>query len=78
MSDDGRVAGILDWEAAGYYPGFWIVTKPSVSPGLDFCPSVVGCKDFEWRKRLRIEFEKLGYPQAAEWFMKWISLRDGD
>ena len=38
MSDDGSIAGILDCEAAGYYPHFWIATKPSVSPGLDFVP----------------------------------------
>ncbi|KAL8718562.1 MAG: hypothetical protein Q9225_004321 [Loekoesia sp. 1 TL-2023] len=68
---DGRVAGIIDWEAAGYYPRFWIATKPSVSPGLDFCPSIAGFDDFEWRKRLRIELETWGYPQASEWYIKW-------
>ena len=74
VSDDGRLAGILDWEAAGYYPAFWISTKPSVSPGLDFCPPVADCEDFEWRKRLRIELERMGYPRASEWFMKWRGL----
>lgn len=68
---DGRVAGIIDWEAAGYYPLFWIATKPSVSPGLDFCPGIAGIVDFEWRKRLKIELEVLGYPQASGWYMKW-------
>ena len=75
VSDDGRVAGIIDWETAGYYPAFWIATKPSVSPGLDFCPSIAGCDDFEWRKRLRMELERRGYPQAAEWYMKWKGLK---
>lgn len=75
MSDDGKVAGILDWEAAGYYPAFWIATKPSVSPGLDFCPPVAECEDFEWRKCLRMELERLGYPRAAEWYMKWRDFR---
>jgi len=54
---DGRVAGIIDWEAAGFYPPFWIATKPSVSPGLDFCPSVAETDNFEWRKCLGIELE---------------------
>jgi len=56
------VAGIIDWEAAGYYPQFWVATKPSVSPGLDFYPPIAEFKDFEWRKRLRTELETLGYP----------------
>jgi len=72
---DGRVAGIIDWEAAGYYPRFWIATKPSVSPGLDFCPPIAEFDDFEWRKRLRIELETWGYPQASEWYMKWRTSR---
>lgn len=36
VSDDGNIVGILHWESAGYYPDFWIATKPSVSPDLDF------------------------------------------
>lgn len=75
VSDDGRVAGVLDWEAAGYYPTFWIATKPSVSPGLDFYPPIAQCNDFEWRKCLRIELERWGYPQASEWYMKWSTFR---
>ena len=72
---DGRIAGIIDWEAAGYYPRFWIATKPSVSPGLDFCPPIAGFDDFDWRKRLRIALETWGYPQASEWYMKWRNSR---
>lgn len=72
-SDDGTIAGILDWEAGGYYPRFWIATKPSVSPGLDFCPPVAESEDFEWRKRLRMELETLGFPQASGWYMKWMA-----
>lgn len=72
---EGRIAGIIDWEAAGYYPRFWIATKPSVSPGLDFCPPIAEVDDCEWRKRLRIELEVLGYPQASRWYMKWRMCR---
>ena len=75
VSDDGRVAGILDWEAAGYYPAFWIATKPSVSPGLDFYPPIAECDDHEWRKCLRMELERRGYPQASEWYIKWKTFR---
>ena len=71
ISDDGSLAGIIDWEAAGYYPRFWIATKPAFAPGLDFDPSVAGFEDFEWRKRLRVELENLGFPQAVGWWVKW-------
>ena len=71
VSDDGTVAGILDWEAAGYYPRFWIATKPSVSPGLDFDPPLAEFDDFEWRRCLKMELEVWGYPQASGWYMKW-------
>jgi len=71
----GMVAGIIDWEAAGYYPQFWVATKPSVSPGLDFYPPIAEFEDFEWRKRLRTELETLGYPQASGWYLKWRTFR---
>ena len=71
VCDEGKVAGIIDWEAAGFYPRFWIATKPSVSPGLDFYPAIEGYDDFEWRRRLRMELEACGYSQASEWYMKW-------
>lgn len=71
----GRVAGIIDWEAAGFYPRFWISTKPSVSPGLDFHPPLPEFDDFEWRRRLRIELETCGYPQASGWFTEWRASR---
>ena len=75
ISDDGSVAGIIDWEAAGYYPRFWIATKPAFGPGLDFDPPVAGFEDFEWRKSLRAELEHLGFPQAAVWWMEWKKSR---
>ena len=75
ISSDGSVAGIIDWEAAGYYPRFWIATKPAFSPGLDFDPPVAGFEDAEWRRRLRAELEKLGFPQAGVWYMNWKETR---
>ena len=75
MSDDGSVAGIIDWESAGFYPRFWIATKPAFGPGLDFDPPVAGFEDPEWRRRLRRELENLGFPHAAFWWMKWDETR---
>lgn len=66
-----KISGIIDWEAAGFYPRFWIATKPSVSPGLDFHPPIPDVDDLEWRRRLRMKLEEHGYPRFAEWYMKW-------
>ena len=27
VSENGNVEGILDWESAGFYPRYWIVSK---------------------------------------------------
>ena len=75
ISDDGRVAGILDWESAGYYPAFWIATKPAVSPAFNFDARIEEHGEHEWRKCLRDELERLGYPQVGEWYMKWFRCR---
>lgn len=71
MVSNNQISAIIDWEAAGFYPRFWISTKPSVSPGLDFYPPIPGVEDIEWRRRLRMKLEEQGYPRFAEWFMEW-------
>ena len=75
ISKDGKVAGILDWESAGYYPAFWIATKPAVSPAFNFDPEIPEHEEHEWRKSLRDELEGLGYPQRGEWYIKWFRSR---
>lgn len=64
-----RLSAIIDWECAGFYPRFWVSTKPSVSPGLNFHPPILGIPDTEWRRRLRVKLEERGYPRFVEWFM---------
>lgn len=72
---DNHLAAIIDWESLGYYPLFWIATKPSVSPGLDFDPPIPGVAMIEWRKRLRIALEENGLPRYTEWFMDWMKTK---
>ena len=72
---DGVVAGVIDWEAAGYYPVFWIATKPSVAPGVEFSLPTAGGEDFEWRKSLRMELERREHNQASRWYVKWRTER---
>ena len=33
--DLGKIVGILDWETAGWYPGYWEFSKAAISPGLN-------------------------------------------
>ena len=75
ISNGGKVAGILDWESAGYYPAFWISTKPTVSPAFNFDPPIPEHEDHEWRKCLRDELVRLGYPKLGEWYMRWFRSR---
>jgi hypothetical protein len=75
VSANGEVTGILDWEATGFYPSFWIATKPSVAPDLDFYPSEPEIDDYEWRRSLKIKLESRCYPQAAAWYMTRMANR---
>lgn len=75
ISNGGNVAGILDWESAGYYPAFWIATKPTVAPAFNFDPQIPKHEEHEWRKRLRDELVRLGYSKLGEWYMRWFRSR---
>ena len=58
IMSDGFVAGVIDWEAAGCYPVFWIATRASVAPGLDFSHPIAEEEAFKWRKILQMELER--------------------
>ncbi|KAB8336747.1 hypothetical protein FH972_021056 [Carpinus fangiana] len=58
---NGAIKAIIDWESAGFYPQFWIATKPSVSPGLNFHPVIDGVQEYEWRKGLKERLQSVGY-----------------
>ncbi|KAB8356495.1 hypothetical protein FH972_024078 [Carpinus fangiana] len=71
MVRDGSIVAIIDWEAAGFYPYFWIATKPSVSPGLNFHIPIDGVEDHYWRKTLKERLISKGFPWVAPWWMEW-------
>lgn len=78
MITDQKVSAIIDWEAAGFYPHFWICTKPSVSRGLNFHPPISGVDEVEWRRKLRIKLQSYGFPRYAEWFLEWRKTKARD
>ena len=63
VSEDGNVEGILDWESAGFYPRYWIASKPMLSAGF-YLNSTEGTKREAWRDLLGVMLKKEGFEQA--------------
>jgi hypothetical protein len=43
VSDDGNnIAAIIDWEVAGYFPDFWVATKPATVRAFQLDEAIVG------------------------------------
>ena len=63
ISNEGHVEGIIDWESAGFYPRFWIATKPKLSAGF-FLKSDEGTKRGEWRDLLGRMLKCEGFESA--------------
>jgi len=69
ISETGSVEGILDWESAGYYPWFWIATKPLVSAGFNL---PTGSEDrYAWAKLLTCALKLEGFEPALDQFEIW-------
>ena len=63
VSEEGNVEGILDWESAGFYPRFWIASKPLLSAGF-YLKSMEGTKREAWCDLLGSMLKKEGYEPA--------------
>ena len=73
VSDSGDITSILDWESAGFYPFFWIGTKPVVSPAYLTAPEN-GQSRQEWRTALVEALCKLGMRPDELTYTKWNAL----
>jgi len=60
VSDEGNIEGILDWESAGFYPRWWIASKPMLSAGF-YLNSTEGTKWDAWRDLLGSMLKKEGF-----------------
>ncbi|KAJ5948289.1 hypothetical protein N7466_001304 [Penicillium verhagenii] len=63
----GRI-GIIDWEAAGFFPRGWIRTKFRMSSGMDLLDYY---KPREWRSRVQRLLGAHGYEEYASEFETW-------
>lgn len=63
VSQEGNVEGILDWESAGFYPRFWIASKPMLSAGF-YLNSRGEAKREAWRDLLGSMLKNEGFEPA--------------
>lgn len=70
VSSDGEVSGILDWESAGYYPAFWLATKPLVSAGF-LLSGPDRTEKHAWSALLTGALIARGFKPRREVYSKW-------
>jgi len=67
------ITGIIDWESAGYYPRFWIATKPRLTAGFYLQEDRTDPK--AWSNVLGKMLEAHGFPQNIHGYNKWRGRR---
>lgn len=67
VTEDGTIAGIIDWESAAFYPTFWLGTKPLVSAGFH----LPGAEKQAWANLLATALEREGFSLDIETFQAW-------
>lgn len=63
MVKDGNLTGIIDWEAAGYFPAWWEFTAASIG---------LGAEDAEWKALLRARMTE--YTQEREFWRDFYAI----
>lgn len=71
VGDNGDILAILDWESAGYYPEFWIGTKPMKASG--FFLSNVDVDRTAWARSFTAALEEEGFAADDKMFKSWKS-----
>ena len=72
VSEEGNLTGVIDWEGTGYYPHFWLATKPLVSAGF-YLDGVTKIEKQEWAHLLVDSLEREGFSTDMEAYNKWRS-----
>jgi len=67
VGEDGSVVGIIDWESAGFYPMFWLGTKPLVSAGF----FLYEAERLAWARLLASTLEREGLMPNMEMYQAW-------
>lgn len=73
ISEEGNVSGVLDWEAAAFYPRFMIALKPQVSAGFYLKPESEEQSLYErwaWGELLQTALIAEGFEYSPD-YVKW-------
>lgn len=70
MVHDGRFVGIIDWESAGYFPEWWIATKPQMSAGFLLKDREDGTDRAQWATMLSEELQQFGFQKPEAKFVR--------
>ena len=78
VSDDGdNVTAIIDWEAAGYFPRFWVATRPASNPAYRLSDPNSDAEKNEWSKMLVEALEGIGFSCLDTAYTKWNKAMTG-
>ncbi len=69
MKEDAQITAIIDWEAAAYWPFWYIALKPRVSAGF-ILDGVEEGHEWDWTKALFYAIFEAGYPCPGEWYFR--------
>ncbi|KAE9989986.1 hypothetical protein EG327_001998 [Venturia inaequalis] len=70
ISKEGHIEGVLDWESAGFFPKFWIATKPLISAGFNL-PQESDADRYAWANMFSAALEVEGFEVAMDQFKMW-------
>ncbi|KAL9048939.1 MAG: hypothetical protein Q9162_007468 [Coniocarpon cinnabarinum] len=70
VDGSGNVTCIVNWEGAGYYPRFWVGTKPRVSSVYLLDPEISPART-EWRDLLSQALSELGFSEDLNKYAQW-------
>lgn len=79
ISEAGKVSGIIDWEAASFYPRFWIALKPKISAGFYLEPAFEGqirAERWAWGELLQTALIAEGFEYSDDHFPWYKSLKN--
>jgi hypothetical protein len=78
VSDSGdKIAAIIDWESAGYYPKFWVATRPAASWAYRLEGTSTDAEKYEWRTLLVEALEMKEFSSAISVYTKWSKEKTG-
>lgn len=78
ISDDGeKVAAIIDWEAAAYFPSFWVATRPATNWAFQLSEPNSEDEKNQWSNLFVKAIEEKGFKCLQAAYTTWKSAVNG-